>query len=184
MCTEEIFATSLEEQGFEGFTEIILSSVEITDIESTFMCLPNTYKDFLGNNGCLPCPEHSRSPTGSTSRNNCTCDSAYNKNAGDGSCDRICAPGFESRGGHFCHGCLPSHYKPSRGDEDCTRCPPFSLSFAYNQTSVTSCMCEQGHIWNAATSSCDACPPGSFNNRVNDTDCWECNTICPPGTNY
>ena len=182
--SQDLIRSALEEQGIEGLTDMTSSSVQTTDIESIFKCPPNTYKDFVGNVECLPCPEHSRSPTGSTSRNNCTCDSAYNKNAGDGSCDRICAPGFESRGGHFCHGCLPSHYKPSRGDEDCTRCPPFSLSFAYNQTSVTSCMCEQGHIWNAATSSCDACPPGSFNNRVNDTDCWDCNTICPPGTNY
>jgi hypothetical protein len=57
--------------------------------------------------------------------------------------------------------------KPERGDEDCTRCPPFSLSFAYNQTSIMSCLCEQGYIRNVATKLCDPCPAGSFNNRVN-----------------
>jgi hypothetical protein len=142
-------------------------------------CPPNTFKTNVSNDVCTPCQEYSSSPPGSTSRDNCTCYYDFHKDAGDGSCDRVCAAGFESRGGGECHGCLPSYYKPERGDEDCTRCPPSSLSFAYNQTSITSCLCEQGYIRNVESKLCDPCPAGSFNNRVNDTECFNCSTPCP-----
>lgn len=103
--------------------------------------------------------------------------------AGDGSCDRVCAPGFQARGGadgeEACTGCLPGSYKPNSGSEDCTPCPAHTVSYAYNQTSVTSCLCEQGYIRNAQSLLCEACPAGSFNNRVNDTECFNCTTVCP-----
>jgi hypothetical protein len=173
-----IINEALKEQGLNGTTEIPSSQLETTDIDGSIQCPLNTYKSELGNFQCTRCPLYSKSPAGSTSREQCICEFDFHKDAGDGSCDRICAPGFESKGGAECYGCLPSHYKPNRGDEPCTRCPAFSLSFAYGQTSITSCLCEQGHIWNAAARRCDACPPGSFNNRVNDTACWECSTVC------
>jgi hypothetical protein len=173
-----IINTALTEQGLNATTEIPSSQLETTDIEGSVQCPPDTYKSELGNFQCTRCPQYSNSPLGSMSRDQCICQFDFHKDAGDGSCDRVCAPGFEAKGGAECYGCLPSHYKPNRGDEPCTRCPAFSLSFAYGQTAITSCLCEQGHIWNAATSSCDACPAGSFNNRVNDTACWECSTVC------
>jgi hypothetical protein len=175
----KIVSTALQEQGLNVTTEKQEAKLVTTGVESFVGCPPDTYKEAFDNSECTPCPQYSTSPAGSASPDNCTCIYDFHKNAGDGSCDRVCAPGFESRGGPECHGCLPSYYKPERGDEGCTRCPPFSLSFAYNQTSILSCLCEQGYIRNATSNFCDPCPAGSFNNRVNDTECFNCSTPCP-----
>ena len=174
-----VVSTALQEQGLNVTSEDPSAKLVTTGVETFVGCPPDTYKQAFDNSECTPCPLYSTSPAGSASPDNCTCIYDFHKNAGNGSCDRVCAPGFESRGGPECHGCLPSYYKPERGDEGCTRCPPFSLSFAYNQTSILSCLCEQGYIRNATSNFCDPCPAGSFNNRVNDTECFNCSTPCP-----
>lgn len=174
-----ILSTSLQEQGLNVTAEDPSTRLVTTGVDSYVGCPPDTYKEALSNLECTPCPQYSSSPPGSASPDNCTCIYDFHKNAGNGSCDRVCAPGFESRGGPECHGCRPSYYKPERGDEDCTRCPPFSLSFSSNQTSIMSCLCEQGYIRNAESKLCEPCPAGSFNNRVNDTECFNCSTPCP-----
>ena len=174
-----VVSTALQEQGLNVTSEDPSAKLVTTGVETFVGCPPDTYKEAFDNSECTPCPLYSTSPAGSASPDNCTCIYDFHKNAGNGSCDRVCAPGFESRGGPECHGCLPSYYKPERGDEGCTRCPPFSLSFAYNQTSILSCLCEQGYIRNATSNFCDPCPAGSFNNRVNDTECFNCSTPCP-----
>ena len=79
----------------------------------------------------------------------CTCINDY-VHAGDGSCDRVCAAGYEASGGiegeAVCVGCQAGTYKESVGDHNCTRCPPHSLSLLRNQTSIQSCFCEQGYL--------------------------------------
>ncbi|MCQ2582125.1 MAG: hypothetical protein MJ170_04075 [Alphaproteobacteria bacterium] len=43
-----------------------------TSTENTcFPCPPNTYKDFVGNSDCIPCPDTFSSPSGATSINEC-----------------------------------------------------------------------------------------------------------------
>jgi hypothetical protein len=113
--------------------------------------------------------------------------------AGDGSCDRVCAAGFEAAGGPdgeaLCAGCAPSTFKGERGDHACAACPAAAFSYARNQTSVYSCLCEAGHAWTRAEAgeagveageageagvACVACAAGTFNSLVNATTCYAC----------
>ena len=148
------------------------------------LCVPcpnNTHQASLGGESCAPCTPNAVSPRASTSAAACTCVPEF-WSAGDGTCDRVCAAGFEAGGGDdgeaACFGCAPSSYKPTRGDGECQPCPLFSFTLLPNRTAVTDCMCEQGHLWNASTQLCDSCPPGEFNNEANSTQCYKCWTEC------
>ena len=174
--------SALQAQGVNGSTHNTSKVLMREDIVYAAPCPQNTYKKALGNSSCTSCPPQSTAPSSSTSIDACKCIANLKKN-GDGSCDRDCAAGFETRTGNdgetACAACRPSYYKTVAGDQDCTRCPPYSFSLLTNQTSITSCMCAQGYTWNAATKLCDACPPGTFNNKYNESVCYLCNTTCP-----
>jgi hypothetical protein len=139
-------------------------------------CAANTYKPTLSNASCTACTQHSTSPLGSTSSDACGCLLNFLKHAGNGTCARVCAAGFEAGGANLadCVGCRPGFYKTLEGDHACTPCPPNAFSLLANQTSISSCMCQHGYIWNAATKLCDVCPPGTFNNRANESRCFVC----------
>ena len=153
-------------------------------------CAANTYKNTTANAACAPCTPHSSAPAGSRNVSMCRCDAEYVA-AGDGSCDRVCAAGFEAAGGAdgeaFCAGCAPSTFKADRGDHPCEACPANAFSNARNQTSVYSCLCEAGHAWTRAEAgvACVACAAGTFNSLVNATTCYTCDsgggtqTACP-----
>jgi hypothetical protein len=126
-------------------------------------CPANTFKPTLGNASCTACTTHSTSPPGSTSLDACACLLNFLKRAGNGTCARVCAAGFEAGGASLteCVGCRPGFYKTLEGDHACTPCPPNAFSLLANQTSVASCVCQHGYIFNATTLRCDACPPGT-----------------------
>ena len=93
-------------------------------------CSTNTYKNTTANAACATCTTHS-------SDSMCACDAEY-VSAGDGSCDRVCAAGFEAAGGPdgeaLCAGWTPSTFKGERGDHACVACPAHSFSYPRNQT--------------------------------------------------
>ena len=147
-------------------------------------CAANTYKNATANAACAPCTPHSSAPAGSRNASMCACDAEYVA-AGDGSCDRVCAAGFEAAGGPdgeaACAGCAPSTFKADRGDHACAACPARAFSYARNQTSVYSCLCEPGHAWTRTEAgddpsfvACVACAAGTFNSLVNATTCYAC----------
>jgi hypothetical protein len=147
-------------------------------------CAANTYKNATANAACAPCTPHSGAPAGSRNASMCACDAEYVA-AGDGSCDRVCAAGFEAGGGPdgeaLCAGCAPSTFKVERGDHACAACPEHAFSYARNQTSVYSCLCEPGHAWTRTEAgddpsfvACVACAAGTFNSLVNATTCYAC----------
>lgn len=143
-------------------------------------CAANTYKTTLSNTSCTACTQHSTSPPGSASPDACACSANFLKRAGNGTCARVCAAGFDAGGASLadCVGCRPGFYKTLEGDHACTPCPPNAFSLLANQTSISSCVCQHGYIWNAATLLCDACPPGTFNNQANESQCFACVTVC------
>jgi len=143
-------------------------------------CAANTYKPALSNASCAACTTHSTSPPGSTSPDACACLLSFLKRAGNGTCARVCAAGFEAGGAYLadCVGCRPGSYKTLEGDHACTPCPPNAFSLLANQTSVASCVCQHGYVWNAATLLCDPCPPGTFNNYAGESQCFACVTEC------
>ena len=174
--------SALQEQGENlDVTEIprVLMAENIVFAEA---CPENTYKAEMGNSGCMPCPPKSSSPVASTGLEACICNANLIKKS-DGSCDRVCAAGFEARTGNdtitACAACRPSYYKSEEGEHACTQCPSNSFSASSNQISILSCLCIQGYIWNATTQNCDACPAGTFNNQENENVCYQCSTICP-----
>ena len=144
-------------------------------------CTENSYKQELGSQMCTPCPAHSSAPQGSTSVVACVCWPEY-ISAGDGSCDRVCAAGFEAGGGEdgetSCIPCPANFYKPAAGNSRCLPCPAHSFTLLHNSTHVTHCMCEMGYVWNNTSLQCDICPAGQFNNEANSTECFQCETDC------
>ena len=172
--------TKLQAQGVSISTHDILMVPNTKDIVYAISCEPNTYCT-TGSLTCKACPANSQSPSASVSSTACVCKTGFMGPSG-GPCDRKCQAGFEARtsnGVTQCAECLPSYYKTSMGDQDCTQCPPNSFSLLYEQTTVTSCLCKQGYIWNSFTNLCDACPPGTSNNNDDETVCYSCNTTCP-----
>ena len=152
-------------------------------LSSPYLCSPcpnNTYKATLSSDSCTPCTAHSAAPPASTSPDACACVHDFHKRAGNDTCARVCAAGFEAGGTDLsqCVGCRPGFYKTLEGDHACTPCPPNAFSDLVNQTSVGSCVCEHGFIWNATTQLCDSCPPGFFNNQANESQCFACVTVC------
>ena len=139
------------------------------------VCSANTYKDSVGTAACTDCTEYSSSAVASGDVSDCVCDSPYVA-AGDGSCDRTCAAGFEGSGGaegeDACVGCQLSFYKTTSGTHNCQACPANSHSTVRNQASIDACVCDQGYLWNGAD--CDQCAADTFNNRANQTACFDC----------
>jgi len=146
------------------------------------LCLPcpaNSFKNESGDGAasCEACPAFASSPAGSTLRTDCACAGGY-KGVPGGLCGKICPPGAAHGPlNQVCYPCGTSTYKPLAGDHACTPCPPFSHHGLTNQTSVDACACQIGYLWNAASQLCDNCPPGTFNNRANDTRCFPCMSL-------
>ena len=150
------------------------------DGQACQICDFNYYTDAIGSPSCLACPEYSTTTNqASTSIDLCECDQFY-KRSGSGEstvCHRECGPGFEASDDESrCFGCRVSHYKPDYGDHDCTECPGVSYSLVQNQTALNSCICPQGYVWNGTW--CHQCDDGKFNNRANQTACFNCTTSC------
>ncbi len=169
------------------------SATSSTTSAAGFACAPcaaDTYKNSTANAACAPCTPHSSAPAGARNVSMCRCDAEYVA-AGDGSCDRVCAAGFEAAGGADgeteCAGCASGTFKRERGDDACTPCPAHAFSTARNETSVYSCLCEAGYRWTADSSgvACVRCAAGTFNSLVNATECYTCDrgpttaTTCP-----
>jgi hypothetical protein len=174
--------SALQEQGENLDVAEIPRVLMAENIVFAEACPANTYKAEMGNSGCMPCPPESSSPVASTGLQACICNANLIKKS-DGSCDRVCAAGSEARTNNqtetACAPCRPSYYKSDAGEQACTACPANSFSTMSNQISITSCLCNQGFLWNTTTQVCDACPAGTFNNKYNDNVCYLCNTTCP-----
>jgi hypothetical protein len=118
-------------------------------------------------------------PAASTSVSVCVCLPWYIC-TGNGSCDRVCAAGFEADDNNdaTCTGCAPNFYKAVSGNEKCSLCPALSFTMLCNNTAITDCVCKMGYVWNPATLQCDICPAGQFNNEAKSTKCFLCETDC------
>lgn len=139
-------------------------------------CPQHTYKAVGGNEMCTPCPAHAAAPAASVSVQQCVCLTGY-IHAGDGTCDRVCAGGYQHDRGE-CVPCPPSTYKTTRSLEECQQCPPHSFTLQRSSTAVKDCMCDMGYVWNATSFLCDSCPAGKFNNQADSSECFECVTGC------
>jgi hypothetical protein len=66
------------------------------------------------------------------------------------------------------------------GESACTppTCPAGMVFLDANSKSIDSCVCQHGSILNYNTGLCDECPPGTFNNRANESECFACVTVC------
>jgi len=103
--------------------------------------------------------------------------SVTTKRSGDpgNECGKICPPGEQRDIENVaCDYCPFSTYKVASGDHACSVCPEFSDHALTRQISINACLCRIGYLWNATSQICDQCPAGTFNNKVNDTRCFEC----------
>ena len=142
-------------------------------------CPVNTYKVVLGSQTCQECPAHASAPAASEDVSACVGLPGF-ISAVDGTCDRVCAAGFETRDDQdaTCIGCEVNFCKQTSGNAKCTRCPMHSFTLFGNSTAIADCICETGYVWNAETHMCDVCPPGHFNSEANSRHCYSCVTDC------
>ena len=75
---------------------------------SCIACEADTYKNFLGNDACLPCADNSQSPAGSDASTDCICNAGYT-GADGGPCDQCPVNTFKSIVGSS--GCTASVHK-------------------------------------------------------------------------
>ncbi|NBX18659.1 MAG: hypothetical protein EBR09_14995 [Proteobacteria bacterium] len=143
-------------------------------------CVQGKYKTSSGSAECTLCLANSVSPSASIHPSACVCLPNFNMSADRGTCARVCAAGFEAGGNNMteCVGCRPGFYKTFESDRNCTACPANAFSLSSSQTSLASCICQQGYVWNPTTLLCDSCPPGTFNNQANESQCFTCVTVC------
>ena len=136
--------------------------------------LANTFKSSAGDTFFENCPAFSASPAGSVANTDCVCNAGYNGDPGN-SCGFICPAGAERDASNtVCNDCNTSFLKPNAGDHACTPCPDFSFHILTGQTTMTPCLCQAGYVWNTDTLACDKCAATTFNNKVNDTRCFDC----------
>ena len=134
---------------------------------------------------CVDCPLYSMSSTGQDAIGDCECNSGYIR-SGD-TCDITCGPGFEGDElveADACVECGVGKYKSTTGSGACVDCPAGSTHSYTQQTTVSSCMCEQGNTPLAGETSDDYCAPcaaGKFNNFAGETVCYECNAATTDG---
>jgi hypothetical protein len=164
------------EQTVETIGEI--QTIEQTD-DSTLCkeCPENTYKSKLGMQSCKSCPANSVAPVASSSMSACNCLPGFIE-AGDGTCAKVCAAGYEPLLQETCVACDFNYYKSTSGNDKCLPCSPYSFTLFQNTTKASDCICQEGFIWNSVTLKCDMCPPGFFNNEANSTTCYPCVTNC------
>ena len=79
-----------------------------------------------------------------------------------------------SADGLSCNPCPNSYYKDAFGAQSCTRCPAHAMHGLTGQTTVDVCYCEQGYLWDSVAKTCNICPENTFNNRANESQCFDC----------
>jgi len=137
-------------------------------------CPEGYYQDVPGASVCQPCHDFSTSLAGSTLHTNCTCIEGYKGTPG-GPCGLVCPPGSQSVSlSQTCEECPANTYKQDSGDHGCVPCPSFMQHSLTGQTDISVCACQAGYLYNAISQLCENCPPGTFNNKINDTKCFIC----------
>ena len=79
-----------------------------------------------------------------------------------------------SADGTACDPCPNSYYKAEGGEHMCARCPAHAMHGLTGQTTVDACYCEQGYLWDSTVKTCIICANGTFNNRANESQCFQC----------
>ena len=116
-------------------------------------CLENTYAA-ANAAACTACP-NSTAPSGSTSRDNCTCNAGYIANTSSAS------------EADYCQACPAGTFHAAA---DCTACPSGKFSTAVAATSVGQCTdCATGKFSLAGSAVCFECPDGMT--ALNATHC-------------
>ena len=163
-------------------------AVAASDLTSTCApCSTGTYKSFVGNNSCVPCPLGTDTEgTGATTGNACRCpvghvladagcqpcpphhDTWKNTcrqcpvNSGNdtpgSACE--CDAGYTTGVTVLCTACTPGKYKSSRGQQICSECPEHTLS-APAATLPDQCLCAPG-FERSVSSACTPCTENSF----------------------
>jgi hypothetical protein len=147
-------------------------------LEGCATCEPGTFKNWIGNDPCDPCPEDTITlDYGSTTSEACTC-----------------LPGYHRPEGGSCEKCPANTYKNISGETGCNPCPLHSSS-PEGTISIQECICEDrftrfgdicsqceaGFTYNNVTFECEKCS-GQRTTVENGLNLYEC--YCPAGYRF
>jgi hypothetical protein len=152
-------------------------------------CLPGTYKADSGSQNCsacdegffaqdsaqtfcMPCPSNSSSPTGSLSRQNCSCNAGFTTENGQ-TCTACLAGTFKGETGSVpCTECEVGAYS-SAASTTCSGCPTNSTTLSTRSTRASDCrFCKPGYTGNLSI--CMPCPLGTFKSSIGPSHCFPC----------
>jgi len=149
------------------------------------LCLPGTFKNYIGNGTCSPCPAHFFCPEGSVDPSACTDHSQSVANSQDFTNCR-CNAGFTldldlDLPDYACMLCAAGTYKAAVGTDVCTNCPIDTFNgntgsilpsactpcgaYAKSQpgsTSISDCACNAGYSGVPSTDDCVVCEKGKY----------------------
>ena len=145
---------------------------------SCLFCSPGTYSNATGQSSpetCVSCPNNSISLKGSESLEDCTCIKGYWLSE-EGGCSP-CLPGAFKNflGSASCALCPAGKYTAEIGATSelvCDDCPDDTISEA-GSSNLNNCVCAPGYA-GSNSSSCVACPAGSFKDLAGFSDCTDC----------
>jgi hypothetical protein len=114
---------------------------------------------------CVICAENSQSPSGSTLKTSCQCNT-----------------GYTGAYGGVCSACVAGKYKNVIGSATCVNCPANSQSPSASIL-FTSCICEAGYT-GADGGTCSACPQNTYKSVIGSASCLACpvNSYSPEGS--
>ena len=121
---------------------------------------------------CMPCPSNSSSPTGSLSRQNCSCNAGFTTENGQ-TCTACLAGTFKGETGSVpCTECEVGAYS-SAASTTCSGCPTNSTTLSTRSTRASDCrFCKPGYTGNLSI--CMPCPLGTFKSSIGPSHCFPC----------
>ena len=139
----------------------ILSGLNCQDTSVCEVCGANTYKDVLGAQACIPCPENTQSPAQSTSLSACVANAGFYLDASQNNIAVACSSGMTSavgstsvsdctcmlgHRGTSCVACEAGKYKDILGPSECSNCKDNSNSTVAS-TTEDDCLCNIGYYF-------------------------------------
>ena len=131
-------------------------------------CAENTYSSYAASSACTDCPDNSVSRRGSNSVEMCDCAAGFEGSEAQQAYRADASKILTS----WCSPCGPGAYKATLGSEQCSFCPPYSLSPPLS-TSVESCKCSPGYT-GPDGANCVGCGPGKYKPGTGSGSCLEC----------
>lgn len=156
----------------------------VTFTNTSYACIPcsqGTFKNFIGNESCVDCPDNSYTlQIGAFDVNDCVCNPGFSNVPNTDICQE-CEPGFfkSDYGDVNCIPCPANTFCPRLGTATPSNCPSNSVSNMYS-VRLFDCTCRPGFRYQyqpealLSPLSCLKCEAGLYQDHFNQSACKPC----------